>query len=78
MRCEAAEFSAALAPASREVKMHVIVFVTGEVMVVQVDSGLLREDGCLSSEFLRWVQQNYGDIASALRADSILSCRQAR
>ena len=36
-----AEFSAALAPASREVKMHVIVFVTGEVMVVQVDSGLL-------------------------------------
>lgn len=72
MRSETVESSAALAPASWEVEMHVIIFATGEVMVVQADSRWLGEDDSLSPEFLQWVQQIYGDVASAMKANSVL------
>lgn len=52
--------------------MHVIIFATGEVMVVQADSRWLGEDDSLSPEFLQWVQQIYGDVASAMKANSVL------
>lgn len=52
--------------------MHVIMFATGEVMVAQADNRWLGEDDRLSPEFLQWVQQIYGDVASAMKADSVL------